>query len=206
MIFYPLILLLCHSHTALPVPALQFRSAIPQHSDVSQLAGNASGVNCPHNCAYCNESTVCLVCSSEYYLDYGKCSQCRHGCQECSERFNNCSKCTIGYYLYDSQCNSCPYKCYDCSSYSTCKACKHPYVMVNNECSEQKPDLLYVVSFSIIALFVTCLLIFIVRCIFCRKKQPAQSPDNYYQQSSDGTFHAPQQSSSASNTSYNPFN
>lgn len=85
------------------------------------------------NCAYCFQSTVCVVCSAGYNLQNNTCTQytaptCNlANCITCNSN-NQCTQCLNGYLLYNGACVCNFQNCLTCQGSAFCTQCAWPTI------------------------------------------------------------------------------
>lgn len=95
-------------------------------------------------CRKCNSSTVCVICTDQYYLNSSnKCSLCSDinlACVECSDA-NTCTRCISTYYVNGTSCSLCFQAipgCVTCLNSTYCLTCgnnSYYFDPINSNCS-----------------------------------------------------------------------
>ena len=110
-------------------------------SPQTQKLEGAQNIICQEGCKYCNDSTSCIKCDEEYYIDSHNCFKCETGCQECLSS-THCYGCNSLYFFTSSYtCNKTePDKPYFTYTYINDKI----VAQTNDTCQEgQRPGLGY---------------------------------------------------------------
>ena len=77
---------------------------------------------CPNFCCNCTDSTHCVECYNNYFLNGGQCKKCSNGCKSC-DNSTICLECYYGFYKKEDKCIRCPKGCDICVDSTNCTEC-----------------------------------------------------------------------------------
>lgn len=94
---------------------------------------------CEYNCLTCYDTTYCLECMSEYYLNNNTCFKCSFGCAICTSN-SSCTTCNNGLYLTNSgTCSVCGTGIATCTI-AVIQSCQTSYFLLSTICAGCFPN------------------------------------------------------------------
>lgn len=91
---------------------------------------------CSSGCSSCSNSSICLTCFNNYFLNNSICLPCGvPNCNTCTKS-NTCSTCSVNYIrnVKGTTCLACSTGCSLCTTPINCKLCSLGYYISNGVC------------------------------------------------------------------------